>query len=81
VAAGQFSRDDTLKYWSWLPVSSHIVGAAGQLFHSLPEGVFLRASNCLHLVTALHQGFEEICTFDRHQQGAVQALGLTTATI
>jgi predicted nucleic acid-binding protein len=81
VAAGQFGRDDTLKYWSWLPVSSHIVSAASQLYHSLPESVFLRASDCLHLVTALHQGFEEICTFDRHQQAAVQALGLTVATI
>jgi predicted nucleic acid-binding protein len=81
VAAGQFSRDDALKYWSWLPVSSHIVGAASQLYLSLPESVFLRASDCLHLVTALHEGFEEICTFDRHQQAAVHALGLTIVTI
>jgi predicted nucleic acid-binding protein len=81
VAAGQLSRDDALKYWTWLPVSSQIVGAASQLYLSLPESVFLRASDCLHLVTALHQGFEEICTFDRHQQEAVQALGLTIATI
>jgi uncharacterized protein len=58
VAAGQFSRDDTLKYWSWLPVSGLIVGAVSQLYHSLPESVFLRASDWLHLVTALHQGFK-----------------------
>jgi predicted nucleic acid-binding protein len=81
VAAGQFSRDDALKYWSWFPVSGLIVGAASQLYLSLPESVFLSASDCLHLVTALHEGFEEICTFDRHQQEAVQALGLTIATI
>jgi predicted nucleic acid-binding protein len=81
AAAGQFGRDDALKYWSWLPVSGLIVGAASQLYLSLPESVFLRASDCLHLVTALHEGFEEICTFDRHQQAAVHALGLTIATI
>ena len=81
VAAGQFSRDDALKYWCWLPVSSLIVGAASQLYLSLPESVFLRASDCLHLVTALHQGFEEICTFDRRQQDSAQALGLTIASI
>jgi PIN domain len=54
---------------------------ASQLYQSLPESVFLRASDCLHLVTALNQGFEEICTFDRHQQAAVRALGLAIATI
>ena len=81
VAASQFSCDDALKYWSWLPVSGLIVGAASQLYLSLPESVFLRASDCLHLVTALHEGSEEICTFDRHQQAAVQALGLAIATI
>ena len=34
-----------------------IVGAASQLYLSLPESVFLRASDCLHFVTALHEGF------------------------
>jgi hypothetical protein len=81
VAAGQFSRDDALKYWSWLAVSGLIVSAASQLYLSLPESVFLRASDCLHLITALQEGFQEICTFDRHQQEAVQALGLTIASI
>ena len=75
-AAAQLSRDDAAGYWTWLPLSSIIVGAAIQLYLSLPKNVFLRASDCLHLVTALHHGFEELCTFDRHQQEAVQALGL-----
>jgi uncharacterized protein len=74
--AAQFNRDNTAKYWTWLPVGSLIVDAASQLYLSLPENVFLRASDCLHLVTALHHGFEEVCTFDRHQQEAVQALGI-----
>ena len=33
------------------------------------------------LVTALHEGSEEICTFDRQQQAAVRALGLALATV
>ena len=77
AAAGQFNRDDTGGYWTWLPVSSSIIGAASQLYLSLPGSVFLSASDCLHLVTALHHGLEEVCTFDRHQQEAAQALGLT----
>jgi predicted nucleic acid-binding protein len=48
---------------------------------SLPDNVFLRASDCLHLVTALHQGFTEICTHDRHQISAASALGLIALTI
>jgi predicted nucleic acid-binding protein len=75
-AASQLGRDNVARYWTWSPVSSSIIGAANQLYLSLPESVFLRASDCLHLVTALHHGFEELCTFDRHQQEAVQALGL-----
>ena len=34
VAAGQFSRDDALKYWSWLPVSS-LIGVAANQFVSV----------------------------------------------
>jgi uncharacterized protein len=76
AAANQLSRHDATQYWTWLPVSDLIIGAANQLYLSLSESVFLRASDCLHLVTALHHGFEEVCTFDRHQQEAVQALSL-----
>jgi predicted nucleic acid-binding protein len=74
--AGQFNRDNTAEYWTWSPVSSATIGAASQLYLSLPESVFLRVSDCLHLVTALHHGFDEVCTFDRHQLAAAQALGL-----
>ena len=76
AAANQLSRDDTAQYWTWLPLSSLIIGAASQSYLALPKKVFLRASDCLHLVTALHHGFEELCTFDRHQLAAAQALGL-----
>jgi predicted nucleic acid-binding protein len=30
------------------------------------------ASDCLHLITALHHGFEELCTFDRHARAGVK---------
>jgi predicted nucleic acid-binding protein len=77
AATSQFNRNEAAKFWTWVPVSSFILGAASQLYLSLPGNVFLRANHCLHLVTALHHRFEEVCTFDRHQQKAVQVLGLT----
>jgi uncharacterized protein len=76
MAASQLSQDNVARYWTWSPVSSAIISAASQLYLSLPDSVFLRASDCLHLVTALHHGFAELCTFDRHQLVAAQALGL-----
>jgi predicted nucleic acid-binding protein len=75
-ASNQLSQDNAARYWTWLPVSSTIIGAATELYLSLPESVFLRASDCLHLISALHHGFEELCTFDHHQLAAAQALGL-----
>lgn len=81
AAASQFNRDEAARCWTWTPVTSFIIGAASQLYLSLPENIFLRASDCLHLVTALHRGFTEVCTFDRHQQEALQTLGLTVINL
>ena len=77
----QFSRDDIGGYWSWAPIDSVIVEQAVKIYTTLPENVFLRASDCLHLVTALNHGFIEICTHDRHQISAASALGLRVLTI
>ena len=79
--AAQFNRDDAAGFWTWVPLNNFIIRAASQLYLSLSENVFLRASDCLHLVTALHHGFAEICTFDRHQQKAAPALGLIARSI
>jgi predicted nucleic acid-binding protein len=45
------------------------------------DDVFLRTSDCLHLVTALHHGFDAIHTHDRHQCLAAAALGLKAVTL
>jgi hypothetical protein len=47
----------------------------------LPETIFLRTADCLHLVTALHHGFIEIHTHDVHQIRAAFAPGLAVASI
>jgi predicted nucleic acid-binding protein len=50
--------------------------AAARIYDTLPETVFLRSADCLHLVTALHHNFDRIHTFDTHQAKAAPALGL-----
>jgi len=76
AALAQFNLDDAGGFWTWLPLSGDILGAAAKIYTTLPETVFLRSADCLHLVTAIHHGFSEICTYDKHQELAATALGI-----
>jgi len=76
AAVRQFSNDDIRGFWTWLPLDKTIIDAAAKTYATLPATVFLRSSDCLHLVTALHHNFTEICTYDAHQSVAATVLGL-----
>ncbi len=76
AAVRQFSHDDLGGFWTWLPLSATIVEAAAKTYATLPETVFLRSADCLHLLTAIHHGFSEIYTYDGHQAAAAEVLGL-----
>ncbi len=79
-AIRQFTTDDIGGFWTWLPLDAVIVDAAVKTYTALPETVFLRAADGLHLVTAMHHGFSEIYTYDVHQTKAATALGLVPVT-
>ena len=81
VVVRQFSKDDISGYWSWIPLDAVIVEQTVKIYTTLPESIFLRTSDCLHLVTALHHGFNQICTHDQDQIQAASALGLTSLRI
>ena len=55
--------------------------AAANTYTTLPDTVFLRAADCLHLVTALHHNFGQIYTYDIHQTRAAAALGIKAAIV
>lgn len=76
AAVRQFQHDDLAGFWTWLPLDSFITKAAAEAFAALPTDIFLRASDCIHIVTALHHNFTELCTFDAHQLAAAGAMGL-----
>jgi predicted nucleic acid-binding protein len=76
AAVRQFSKDDVSGFWTWLPLDKSIVEAAAKIYTTLPGMFFLRSSDCLHLVTALHNHFAEIYTYDTHQSRAAAVLGL-----
>lgn len=77
----QFSTDEAGGYWTWVPLDGAIVEQVVRTYGSLPEDVFLRTADCLHLVTALRHGFSEIHTHDTHQRNGAGALGLTAVAI
>jgi len=80
TAVRQFMNDDSSGFWAWLPLNATIIEAAAKTYTTLPGTVFLRAADSLHLATAIHHGFTDICTFDKHQMGAAHALGLQPLT-
>lgn len=77
TAVRQFGNDDVSGFWTWLALDTATLEAAAKTYTTLPDSVFLRSADCLHLMTALHHGFTEIMTYDRHQILAASAVGLT----
>jgi len=77
----QFAKDDVAGYWRWVPLNGEIVEDALQTFATLPNTIFLRSADAIHLVTALHHGFSEIYTHDDHQGRAAAAFGLNAVSI
>jgi hypothetical protein len=81
TAIRQFTHDDIAGFWTWLPLGSAVIEAAAQVYTTLPESVFLRSADCLHLVTALRHSFAEIYTYDIRQSDAAGVLGLKPVAV
>ncbi len=77
----QFKKDDIGGQWTWMPLDSGIMEQVARTYDTLPETVFLRTADCIHLVSALQCGLAEIHTHDRHQALAAQPLGLEAVEI
>jgi len=81
AAVRQFEHDSLSGFWTWLPLDTTIIDAAAKTYTSLPQGIFLRSADCLHLVTALHHNFLEVYTYDTHQIAAASSLGLRPVSV
>ena len=80
AAVRQFQHDDLTGFWTCLPTDSYVLRSAAEVFATLPASIFLRASDCIHLVTAIHHDFTAFMTFDSHQSEAAAVLGLEPIT-
>jgi len=80
-ATSQLDRDDLRGVWTWLPVDRAIIMYSVHAYLLLPADVFLRASDCIHIATALRSEHTEIYTHDVRQAKAAEALGLVPVRI
>jgi predicted nucleic acid-binding protein len=81
IAVRQFTHDDIAGFWTWLPLDSPVIEAAAQVYATLPDSVYLRPADCLHLMTALRHNFAEIYTYDFRQSEAADVLGLKPVAV
>lgn len=77
----QFTHDDRNGCWIWLPLEEDVLEQATKTFATLSQEIFLRVSDCLHLVTAMQHHFSKIYTYDRHQSQAAAAFGMVPVAL
>lgn len=73
----QFEEDERSGLWHWLPMTETVVRRACNAFEKLDATVFLRASDALHLASAVENQFSEVYSSDRILLQAAPHFGLT----
>ena len=72
----EFDRDVQQGLWNLLPLNSELLEQVAAAYRTLPETVYLRSADALHLICARENGFAEIHTNDRHLLAAAAHFGL-----
>jgi predicted nucleic acid-binding protein len=62
--------------WFMLPVSDRILRQAELSIRTLPKNTVLRACDAIQIVSAIHAGFQDIWTNDRHLLAAAPQFGI-----
>jgi predicted nucleic acid-binding protein len=81
LLAAQVQADVRAGLWSLLPVTSAIIEAQAERIRRLPDRVFVRAADALHLTCAVEAGLQEIYSSDRHLVAASPYFGLKAVTL
>ena len=77
----QFEADCAAGVWIWLPASDAVISAAASTYRSLPDTIFLRALDAIHLACAAEADLSAIFTNDRHLLAAAPHFGLNGPVI
>lgn len=71
-----FLEDVDSGFWTLIPVTDRLLRSVATIVSGLPQNVFIRAADALHLTTAQNEGETEIWTSDRHLLAAAPYFGL-----
>jgi predicted nucleic acid-binding protein len=72
----QLELDESQRLWNWLPLTESIMASVTSSFRTLPEHIFLRTADAVHLVTAKTNACREIYSNDIHLLAAALHFGL-----
>jgi predicted nucleic acid-binding protein len=81
ILMDQFEADCSAGLWTWLSMSSAVIKAATSTYGRIPESVFLRSADAIHLACAAEAGFKELYSNDRHLLSAASHFGLSGVVI
>jgi len=76
-----FQEDEQNGVWQWLGVTSELLEKTRAAVLKLPNTVFLRSGDALHLACAEGHGFEEVYTNDGHMLKAARYFHLTAVNV
>ena len=75
-AVEDFERDCRSGFWKWLELDNALGSRAFEVIRGLPDSVFIRAGDALHLACAAAKGFSEVFSNDRHLLKAAPFFGV-----
>jgi predicted nucleic acid-binding protein len=62
--------------WTLVPISDRLLWDLSQVLRAIACGVFVRAGDAIHLISARQRGFRDVWTNDRHMLSAARQFGL-----
>ena len=71
-----FERDCSNGIWKWLDLDEAVANRATNAIRSVPNNVFIRAGDALHLACAAANGFTDVFSNDRHLLKAAAFFGV-----
>jgi hypothetical protein len=76
IALQQFLEESRAGAFTWIPLSQAVFERIESVFASLPQTIFLRAADAMHLSAAAENRFREIYSNDANLLAAASHFGL-----